>query len=101
VQQIRGTLNIVADTLSRVTEGQLPHEEELVVCDSVLNGFPLVFQGLGELQREDPELERIIARLEEGESVPGYLLSRDVLCCLPDRGGSEDCGADGRGAHGL
>lgn len=79
-QHIRGTQNVVADILSRIFEGHLPQQEEPVVCNTMLNRFPLVFQGLGELQGQDLELERIIGRLERGESVPGYSLSRDVLC---------------------
>jgi hypothetical protein len=29
--------------------------EEVIACNSVLNWFPLVSQGLGELQRQEPE----------------------------------------------
>jgi hypothetical protein len=42
-----------------------------------------------EQQRPDPELEKITVRLEKGEGVPGYSLSRDVLCWVPSRGGGQ------------
>jgi hypothetical protein len=45
VQHIRGTQNIVAETLSRIFEGQVPHEPA-VSCHAVFNHFPLVFQEL-------------------------------------------------------
>jgi hypothetical protein len=79
----------VGPKTSQLLEGLPSQEEEVVVCNAVLNGFPLAFQDLGNLQRQDPELEKITVRLEKGEGVPGYSLSRDVLCWVPSRGGGQ------------
>jgi hypothetical protein len=78
VQHIRGTQNIVADTLSRMFQGQILHEPE-TSCLAVLSHFPLVFQALAALQRQDPELSVIISKLENKEPDPKYSLSNGVL----------------------
>ena len=51
------------------------------VCHLTLTAFPLAFQELGKLQREDPVLAAIIAKLERGDNVPKYSLSRGTLYC--------------------
>jgi hypothetical protein len=55
VQHVRGTQNIVADSLSRMFEG---HDVSDVPCpvSSILTSFPIAFQELGELQRQDVDL---------------------------------------------
>jgi hypothetical protein len=79
VQHVRGTQNIVADSLSPMFEG---HDVSEVSCpvSSILTSFPIAFQELGELQRQDVELKAIIERLERSESVPKYSLSKRIFC---------------------
>jgi hypothetical protein len=87
VQHIRGTQNVVADTLSRMFEGRASQEVE-TPCNAVLSHFPLAFQDMAVLQRQDPELSEIIRKLENQETHPPYSLSKDVLHCRArsDRG---------------
>jgi hypothetical protein len=42
-----------------------------VECHLVLTDFPLAFQELGRLQREDPALAGIVAQLEKGDILGG------------------------------
>jgi len=53
VRHIRGTQNIIADTLSRMFESSSSEVPNQAVCHIALTTFPLAFQGLGQLQRED------------------------------------------------
>jgi len=48
---------------------------------SCLTTLPLAFQKLIELQYQDYELAEAIAKLEKGESVSKYSLSKGVLYC--------------------
>jgi hypothetical protein len=73
--------NIVADTLSHMFEAPLPEAPELEICHLTLTAFPLAFQELGQLQREDTVLADIIAQLEGGNNVQHYSLSRGTLYC--------------------
>ena len=43
--------------------------------------FPLAFEELGRIQRENPELLDIIQKLERKEPCRQYVLSRGVLHC--------------------
>jgi hypothetical protein len=79
VRHIRGTQNIVADTLSRMFEAPLPEAPNPEACHLTLTAFPLALQELGQLQREDPVLAGIIAKLERGDNVQNYSLSRGTL----------------------
>jgi hypothetical protein len=81
VRHIRGTQNIVANTLSWMFEGPLPEAPNPEVCHLNLTAFPLAFQELGQLQREGPVLASIIAKLEEGDNVQNYSLSKGTLYC--------------------
>jgi hypothetical protein len=78
VRHIRGTQNIVADTLSRMFETP-PHEDVSVSCGVTLTEFPLAFQDMKQLQRQDPTLCDIMSKLERGERVENYLLSKGIL----------------------
>jgi hypothetical protein len=75
VRHIRGTQNIVADTLSRMFEVPRPEAPNPDVCHLTLTAF----QELGNLQREDPGLAAIIAKLERGDNVPKYSLSKGIF----------------------
>ena len=82
VRHIRGTQNIVADTLSRMFDAVLHEAPNPEVCHLTLTAFPLAFRELGQLQREDTVLAGIIAKLERGENVQNYFLSRGTLYCI-------------------
>jgi len=43
------------------------------VCKLVYLNFPLALQMLAQLQREDPTLVGIVAQLEKGDMVDGYI----------------------------
>jgi len=79
VRHIRGTQNIVTDTLPRMFDAPLPEAPNPEVCYLTRIAFPLAFQELGQLQREDPVLAGIIAKLERGDNVQNYSLSRGTL----------------------
>jgi hypothetical protein len=61
-------------------EGQIHHEPQ-ISCQAVLSHFPLVFQDLAALQRQDTELSVIISKLENKEPDSKYSLSKGVLYC--------------------
>ena len=84
VRHIRGTQNIMADTLSSMFESSPPDEPDQVVCNLVLTAFPLAFQELGQL--EDVVLAAVIAKLEGGNQVGLYSLSKGVLYCRSSKG---------------
>jgi hypothetical protein len=80
VRHIRGTQNIIADTLSRMFESAPEAENgKLVTCNLALTEFPLAFEDLRNLQDKSPELMAIKARLARRERIPQYELSRGVL----------------------
>lgn len=82
VQHVRGSQNILADTLSRMYH--LPSETgQDTVPDSsaILLSFPLAFEGILQHQLRDPELGPIIQELKEGKEHKPYSLSKGVLCC--------------------
>jgi hypothetical protein len=68
-------------------EGRASQEVE-TSCNAVLSHFPLAFQDMAVLQRQNPELYEIIRKLENQETLPPYSLSKDVLHCRArsDRG---------------
>jgi hypothetical protein len=51
-----------------------------VDCNLALTNFPLAFQDLGRLQREDVVLADIISKLEKGDKVGNYSFSKGILC---------------------
>lgn len=102
VRHIRGTQNIIADSLSRMFEEKLTREEpesapkkileNIIVPEPMCNvvspelaHFPLAFQSFQQHQDEDPELKALIIRLQQGELVSGYGLEKGVLCFTPPR----------------
>jgi hypothetical protein len=60
VRHIRGTRNIIADTLSRMFENPPDDMSNHVDCNLVLTCFSLAFQDLQRLQREDAALAQVI-----------------------------------------
>lgn len=82
VQHVRGTQNIIADTLSRMYPSPDEKVEEAEsACAGVLFEFPLAHADFRSHQLQDPELSPIMAELERGEAHPPYSLSKGALCC--------------------
>jgi hypothetical protein len=86
VRHIRGKQNIVADTLSRMFDSSSPDVPNQVSCHLTHTNFPLAFQELGQLQRQDSELADIIAKLERGDKFDNYSLSKGTLYCRSSKG---------------
>jgi hypothetical protein len=80
IQHIREMQNVTADALSRTFEGQVEVNKD-VPCYVVLTRFPLVFEDLVSVQRQDPELLDICLKLESGENFYPYSLHKKVLLC--------------------
>jgi hypothetical protein len=81
VQHVRGTQNVIADSLSRMFEEYQPKEQEDTAISAVLTDSPLAFQDLGELQHQDTELCTIMKKLQKGEVVRNYSIEKGVLRC--------------------
>ena len=88
VRHVRGTQNIVADTLSRMFEVPTAESSEQVESNVVLTDFPLAFEEIAQLQRQDSTLASIRAQLEKGDVVKGYSLSKGIIFCRSSRRGS-------------
>jgi len=87
VRHVRGSQNIVTDTLSRMFDSHISDSANHIESHLVLTEFPLAFQELGQLQQEDPTLAGIVAQLEKCDMVDGYSLSKGILYCrLKKRG---------------
>lgn len=92
VEHIRGTQNIVADTLSRMYQTNKVEQKDKVneaeMSSMLLSDFPVVFEDFLEKQKEDPELLVIINKLKENEDVFPYSLNKGMLVVkvrnLPD-----------------
>jgi hypothetical protein len=76
VHHIRGTQNVIADTLSRMYEGIEP-----LPVSPILLEFPMLYDDIGTHQRSDPALSSVIDRLSSGEDIPGYSLAKGILRC--------------------
>jgi transposase InsO family protein len=63
-----------------------PVEEASVSCGVTLTEFPVAFQDLKKLQLQDPVLVDIKSKLERGEKVQNYLLSRGILYWRSSKG---------------
>ena len=68
------------------SKGYQPKEEEDTPISAVLTDSPLAFQDLGELQHQDTELCAIMKRLQKGEVIRNYSLSKGVLRCRRSAG---------------
>jgi hypothetical protein len=79
VRHIRGTQNIIADTLSQMFESAPVNESPTVQCNLTLANFPLAFNDLKQLQVQDRELNEIWNKLSQGDKVAHYCLDRGVL----------------------
>jgi hypothetical protein len=87
VRHIRGTQNIVVDTLSRMFETP-PVEEVSVSCGVTLTEFPLEFLDLKQLQFQDPALVDIESKLEGKRSRTSCCLRAFCVGALPIEGSS-------------
>jgi hypothetical protein len=76
VHHIRGTQNVIADTLSRMYEGTEP-----LSVSPVLLEFPMFYDDIGVHQRADSALSPIMDRLASGEDITGYSLAKGILRC--------------------
>jgi len=85
VRHVRGTQNIVADTLSRMFDSPTSDSANQVESHLVLTEFPLAFQELAQLQREGSKFSGIVIQLEKGDMVDGYILSKGILYCRPKK----------------
>jgi hypothetical protein len=83
VQHVKGTQNVVADTLSRMFHhtDETTVEEKQEIVGSILEDFPLAFEGILKHQKEDPELGPILQDIEAGRERNPYFCSKGVLCC--------------------
>jgi transposase InsO family protein len=88
VRHVRGTQNIVADTLSRMFEVPMAESPGQVESNLVLTDFPLAFEEIAQLQRQDSMLDSIRAQPEKGDVVKGYSLSKGIIFCRSSRRGS-------------
>ena len=101
VSHISGSLNCVADALSRIftedTDEQIDGREfseqisehesseqqrthNLIVA-SIFSDCPQAFSNLSCLQRQDPQLMPIIESLEKGLPYKPYSMCKNILCC--------------------
>jgi hypothetical protein len=79
VRHIRGTQNIVADALSLMFEPSKEEEPSPVSCNLTLTDFPLALEELQQLKLRGPELADICSRLQKGEKIANYVLSKGTL----------------------
>lgn len=88
VQHVRGTQNIVADTLSRMYSNHVDEgdTEPVNCCLNILLNFPPAFDNILSHQMKDPELGPIVTELQAGGNHPPYFLSKGVLTCRAQRG---------------
>lgn len=92
VKHIRGTENVLADTLSRMFEegqgtGPDGERDEAAVSLVVLGEVPQLFGDLAAQQDCDPELGPIKRQLATGVGKEGYLVKKGILCKRVGRGG--------------
>lgn len=85
-QHLRGSLNVVADTLSRMYSEPNDDPEEILPVSSLLLQFPLAFTDVAAHQLCDVELGPILRELLNGGTHPPYFLTKGALCCRPQRG---------------
>jgi len=83
LRNIKGVDNVVADTLSRMFEGQeslIPDQENL----AVLQGLPLVYTSLEEAQKKDPWCNSVIEDLKKGGvNKHKFTVHNKLLCYYP------------------
>ena len=85
VQHIRGTQNVVADTLSRMFQppnktSESKESRETPIINTLITEFPLAFTNIAQYQQQDPHLKTIIEQLDKGNKSEKYILSKRVLC---------------------
>ena len=92
-RHIKGTQNVVADTLSRMFQSPTKTPEnkenpETAFANTVITEFPLAFTNIALYQLQDPLLKPIIEQLTQNIKSEKYVLSKNVLC-LKIRNGKE------------
>jgi hypothetical protein len=78
---IKGTLNVVADTLSRMFETGESQDSLPSIVAPVLCDMPLAFEDLTSHQAQDPEITAIIQKLEAVEPITPYSMRDGLLYC--------------------
>jgi hypothetical protein len=78
---MRGTQNIVANTLSRTFDSSSPDALNRVACHLAVTAFLLEFSEHEQLRRQYSALADFIAKLEGGDKVRNYSLSYGTLYC--------------------
>ena len=85
VQHIRGTQNVVADTLSHMfytpsKTSENKESRETPFINTLITEFPLAFTDIAQYQQQDPLLRPIIEQLDKENKSEKYILSKRVLC---------------------
>lgn len=88
VQHIRSNMNVVADALSRMYESvevseQVPELKDEQFCNITLTNFPLAFSDITQLQKDDPEIQEVKRRIEQGTGPLYYLQHNGTLYYQP------------------
>jgi transposase InsO family protein len=78
---IKGTLNVVADALSRMFDGVDTPDLQPSIVAPVLYDMPLAFTDLQSHQTQDLELQSITQKLEQGVSLSPYSVRNGLLYC--------------------
>lgn len=82
VVHVRGSENQVADCLSRMFD---PGTEHGPVLCAVLPSVPASYTSICEHQKQDPLCRDIYLKLSQGEVVPNFRLSRDLIVYRPSK----------------
>jgi hypothetical protein len=79
---IKSTLNVVADTLSRMFETRESQDSLPSIVAPVLYDMPLAFDDLRSHQAQDSEITAVIQKLEAGEPITPYSMRDGLLYCV-------------------
>jgi hypothetical protein len=83
VRHTRVVENVVADTLSRMFEGDYRENPE-GQCASLIQSLPLVYSSLEEHQKEDQWCNQILDEIQANRSQGGnFSICRNLLCYYP------------------
>lgn len=92
VRHIKGTDNSLADALSRALEAERDKYLDALKDDDMLEyqkeplyslqhkyAFPVTIPDVGSMQREDADLSEIIERIQSGQRIDNYCLTKGIL----------------------